>query len=56
MVLQDSNGSVLKNRPYRAWLRDGSVVEGVTDRNGASDFLTSNQEHIATIDILKRRE
>jgi uncharacterized protein involved in type VI secretion and phage assembly len=56
VILSSEDGRVLKNRPYRIWMNDQSVVEGITDKNGATKLLTSHQEEIASIQILKRRK
>ena len=54
VVLTDQDGGVLKNRPYRIWMASGAVVEGATDRNGATSLLESDSPFISKIEILKR--
>ena len=55
VVLHDEEGFVLANRPYRAWLGDELLVEGITDKNGATALLTADAEKNVEIEILKRR-
>jgi type VI secretion system secreted protein VgrG len=54
IVLADHDGRVLKNRPYRIWMNSGSVIEGTTDRNGATSLLEGESPFIGKIEILKR--
>ncbi|MCB3680788.1 DUF2345 domain-containing protein, partial [Klebsiella pneumoniae] len=39
----DDNGVPMMNTPYRAFLADGSVLEGVSDGEGYTKFFTSAQ-------------
>ncbi|NYE59773.1 type VI secretion system secreted protein VgrG [Duganella sp. 1224] len=54
IVLTDLDGHLLKNRPYRIWMKDGTFMEGTTDKNGCSELLTSKMATVAEIQILKR--
>ena len=36
VILTDDEGYVLANRPYRAWIGDELLIEGITDKNGAT--------------------
>jgi type VI secretion system secreted protein VgrG len=56
IVLTDSDGQLLKNRPYRIWMDDGKFLEGISDHNGATALLTAKLEEVAEIHILKRLE
>ena len=54
VVLTDTDGHLLKNRPYRIWMKDGSCIEGSTDKNGCSELLTAKMAEAVDIQILKR--
>ena len=55
VVLTDADGYVLANRPYRVWKGDEMLLEGVTDRNGATELLTADAETNVEIELLARR-
>lgn len=55
VVLTDEEGYVLANRPYRVWIGDEMLLEGVTDRNGATELLTADAETNVEIELLARR-
>ena len=55
IVLADTDGNLLKNRPYRIWRKDGSCLDGVTDTNGATQLLLADSDEILEFQILKRR-
>jgi uncharacterized Zn-binding protein involved in type VI secretion len=55
VVLTDDEGYVLANRPYRVWVGDEMIMEGITDKNGATGLLTADAEKNAEIEILQRR-
>ncbi|WP_420475588.1 type VI secretion system Vgr family protein [Noviherbaspirillum sp. ST9] len=54
VVLSDEDGHILKNRPYRIWMKTGEVIEGTTDRYGATKVLESDAPAVGKIEILKR--
>ena len=56
VVLTDGDGHVLKNRPYRVWTKDGQIIAGTTDVNGATKILLAESEQITQMQILKRLE
>jgi len=55
VVLTDDDGYVLVNRPYRVWLGDELLIEGITDQNGATELLTADAEKNVQIELLTRR-
>ena len=55
VVLTDDDGYVLANRPYRAWIGDELLIEGITDKNGATELLTADAEKNVEIELLTRR-
>jgi uncharacterized Zn-binding protein involved in type VI secretion len=54
VVLTDEEGYVLANRPYRVWVADEMIMEGITDKNGATGLLSADAEKKAEIELLKR--
>ena len=54
VIIKDAEGYVLANRPYRVWIGDEMMMEGVTDRNGTTELLTADAEKHLEIEILKR--
>ncbi|QBE65932.1 type VI secretion system Vgr family protein [Pseudoduganella lutea] len=54
VILTNSAGHVLKNRPYRIWLNNTTYIDGITDRNGATELLLADKAKVFEIQILKR--
>ena len=54
VIFADEDGHVLKNRPYRIWMKNGELVAGVTDVNGATKLLKAEAEKIVDLQIVKR--
>jgi uncharacterized Zn-binding protein involved in type VI secretion len=55
VVLTDDEGYVLANRPYRVWIGDEMIMEGITDKNGATGLLSADAVKNAEIELLQRR-
>ena len=55
IVLSDNEGHVLKNRSYRIWMADEKIIEGVTDKNGATSVLAEDSAKVSKIQIVKRQ-
>jgi type VI secretion system secreted protein VgrG len=54
VVLQDDEGYVLADRPYRAQLRNGKIIEGVSDHEGSISFVESDVGDIVHLQVLKK--
>jgi hypothetical protein len=55
VVLTDEEGYVFANRPYRVWVGDEMIMEGITDKNGATGLLSVDAVKNAEIELLQRR-
>ena len=55
VLLTDEEGYVLANRPYRVWIGDEMIMEGITDKNGATGLLSVDAVKNAEIELLQRR-
>ncbi len=55
-LLADEDDYVLPNRPYRLWLKDGRVLDGITDGNGLTAEINAEESQIMRIEFIKQKE
>lgn len=56
VLLSDDEGFVLAGRPYRIWLSDGRVIDGISDADGLTEEVETDQAAILNVEFLKKTE
>lgn len=54
VLLTDEEGYTLPNRPYRLWLTDGRVIDGVSDADGLTQEIEAEISEILRVEIETR--
>jgi type VI secretion system secreted protein VgrG len=51
-LFTNDNGTPILNSPYKAYLADGSIVEGFTDDKGYTKLFTSAQAQDISVNLI----